>query len=496
MGNRIYDNEFEEFLKEQSSQHRMYPSDHVWRNINKEIHGYSKWPALTVIAIFIIASLVVGTILTNPHGQLIKDQLAKQPVVADEPRMLATTELQADNIKKPVLVNNLSIEKITQQTIDIAKETVQKNNNTAVLDISTAQAQTAVSNSISLLAMNFENNVSNDNKVAVKENAIATPAPKQDYITSALASYNIMKEMQKSKNEFSNIHFKNNYQFFTGAKSSTVEELYVSRFNFESQPLPRDNTIGSRISRIGNKSTRYDFQVYITPSVSYRRLVDNAEGQLSKSYISALPYEANYIVDVNQVVNHRASTGLEVGFNLGYNLNKKLVVRSGFQFNMQQYKIDAFVHSFEPATIALTQGNQNVLFNTVSTFRNAQGSEPIELTNRYYQVSMPIGIDWRPINGKFSWGIALAVQPTYTFDKEPFIITSNYKNYADGSQLMRNWNINTNFETYVGYTTGKYRWQLGPQFRYQLMPTMANNYPIKEYLLDYGIKLGLVRALR
>ena len=44
---------------------------------------------------------------------------------------------------------------------------------------------------------------------------------------------------------------------------------------------------------------------------------------------------------------------------------------------------------------------------------------------------------------------------------------------------MRNWNINTNFETYVGYTAGKYRWQLGPQFRYQLMPTMANNYPIK-----------------
>ena len=203
--------------------------------------------------------------------------------------------------------------------------------------------------------------------------------------------------------------------------------MYQPKLNFDAAPTQRDNSLGSRISRIGTKSNRFDFQVYITPSVSYRRLVDNAAGQLSKSYVSALPYEANYVVDVNQIINHRASTGLEVGFNLGYNLNKKFALRSGFQFNMQQYKIDAFVHSFEPATIALTEGSQSVLFNTVSTFRSVQGSAPIQLTNRYYQVSMPVGIDWRPINGKFSWGIAFAVQPTYTFDKQPFIITANYK---------------------------------------------------------------------
>lgn len=495
MGNRIYDNEFEDFLKEQSSQHRMYPSDHVWRSINKEIHGYSRWPALTVIAIVIIAALVIGTILTNPRGQITKEQFTREAIAATtRAAQPVAAEQQSQDVKKTVPVSNLSIEKITQQTIDIAKETVEKNNNAEVLVISTVQ--TAVSDNSIMPFINPVNGVLKDSKADVDRNTVVAATPKQNYITSALASYNIMREMQKSKNEFSNIHFKNNYKFFVGEKASSAENLYVPKLNFESPPLQRSNSIGSRISRIGNKSTRYDFQVYITPSVSYRRLVDNAEGQLSKSYISALPYEANYVVDVNQIINHRASTGLEVGFNLGYNLNKKFAVRSGFQFNMQQYKIDAFVHSFEPATIALTEGDQNVLFNTVSTFRSAQGSAPIELTNRYYQVSMPIGIDWRPVNGKFSWGISLAVQPTYTFDKEPFIITSNYKNYADGSQLMRNWNINTNFETYVGYTAGKYRWQLGPQFRYQLMPTMSNNYPIKEYLLDYGIKLGLVRAIR
>jgi len=177
-------------------------------------------------------------------------------------------------------------------------------------------------------------------------------------------------------------------------------------------------------------------------------------------------------------------------------LNTKFALRSGLQFNMREYDIDAYVHPIEPATIALVNRSSSDIFNTVTGFRNTAGSSPIVLKNRYYEISLPIGIDWRPVNEKFAWGIATSIQPTYTFDKEPFIITSNFKNYADGSQLMRNWNLNTSFETYLGYNTGKYRWQIGPQIRYQLMPTMTNSYPIREYLVDYGIKIGLTRSLK
>ncbi|MEP7319155.1 MAG: hypothetical protein ABI921_10445, partial [Panacibacter sp.] len=61
MENRFYDNEFEKYLKEEADDYRMYPSDRVWRNIQQEIHGYRRWPALTIIAVFIISALVVGT---------------------------------------------------------------------------------------------------------------------------------------------------------------------------------------------------------------------------------------------------------------------------------------------------------------------------------------------------------------------------------------------------------------------------------------------------
>src|SRR5215831_5561284 len=70
MDNRFYDNELERYLREQTDQHRMYPSDQVWRNIQSEIHGYKKWPALTFISIFIISSLVISTVLLKPHSEI------------------------------------------------------------------------------------------------------------------------------------------------------------------------------------------------------------------------------------------------------------------------------------------------------------------------------------------------------------------------------------------------------------------------------------------
>ena len=223
------------------------------------------------------------------------------------------------------------------------------------------------------------------------------------------------------------------------------------------------------LSHFKGKASKLDFQFYITPSVSYRRLVDNVNGELTKSYITALPFAANYVVDVNKVIQHTPAIGYEVGFTLGYNLTSKFAIRSGFQFNMRQYNINAYVHAFEPTTIALLTGNSSSIVNTISGFRNIQGSAPIVLKNRYYEISMPVGADWKVVNKKLSWGIAASVQPTYTFDKEPFIITSNYKNYADGSQLLRNWNLNTNLETYIGYNTKSYRLQVGPQIRYHLI---------------------------
>ena len=66
MRNKYYqDDEFEQFLQDEVKQHRMYPSDHIWKNIRTQVHGYRAWPALTFISLFIITALTLSTLLNN-----------------------------------------------------------------------------------------------------------------------------------------------------------------------------------------------------------------------------------------------------------------------------------------------------------------------------------------------------------------------------------------------------------------------------------------------
>jgi hypothetical protein len=37
---------------------------------------------------------------------------------------------------------------------------------------------------------------------------------------------------------------------------------------------------------------------------------------------------------------------------------------------------------------------------------------------------------------------------------------------------------------------------LGPQVRYQVLSSYKDKYPIREYLIDYGFKLGIQKTLK
>lgn len=488
MRDRYYDTEFEKYLKDQTDQQRLYPSDKVWKNINQQLHGYRKWPALSVIAACIVSFLIIGTVLMQPHEPLKPISMAK-----------SSNPSPATMIKDPDYFNNLSVEKMTAQTIEKAKEAVQSQKS---LLASNERRQNDLETGISNITYNSDLYKKIDNKfIGNNKSKIAESNPKAENSDEAIADGSVEVNqdyhlIQSEKDYFNKLYSNaDTYKYFFALNkeysnaeitNEYLDSWWSSGYYYNLSPL----------KRLKKSSQKFDFQFYVTPSVSYRRLVDNASGALTKSYITALPYESNYVVDVNQVIRHRPSIGYEIGANLGYNLNQQFAIRSGFQFNVRQYNIEAYVHSNEPANITLfSRGNNNVM-NLTSGFRNNATSGLIQLKNRYYEISAPIGLDYHPINNKLTFGLAATIAPTYIFDKEPFIISSNYKNYTDGSQLMRNWNINASFETYLGYNTGGYRWQIGPQIRYQVLPTMSDSYPIKEFLIDYGLKLSLIKSLK
>lgn len=515
MDHQFYDNEFEKFLKEEADGYRMYPSEHVWRNIQHEVHGYKKWPALGVISIFIISALLIGTVLIKPHTQTNTDL----PVAKNN---LKATQKSAVSVisKDKKYVSPLSVKDIADESIEKSIENIRNANaQNFIMAPAIGEYKLNVPENIPTQVQSAENlnfteagktQVNNAIQGGVEITSAKTKEPNNFSVLPPLYIKGLPLSVTNSntqiknavlpesitayhpKSDFSKIHFDYKYLFAdlreTGEKTNAQTHL-----NFNQGKS--NNKSPSPLSKISGKESKFDFQFFITPSISYRRLVDDFHGDLSRSYITALPVTSNYIVDIDNAVQHAPATGYEVGFSLGYNLNSKFAIRSGFQFNVRQYNINAFVHaSQEPSSLSLFTGT-TLQPNSVTGFRNIAPASPIMLKNRYYEISLPIGVDFRPVNKKISWGIATSLQPTYTFDKEPFIVTTNYKNYKDGSQLIRNLNVNANFETYVGYNTGGYRWQLGPQIRYQVLPSLSG-YPIREYLVDYGIKLSLVKYLK
>lgn len=483
MRNPLYNDDFENYLQQQVKDHRMYPSDHIWRNIQENIHGERKWPALTFISIFIISSLVVSTLLIKPNKQVELAAAVKKtsaPVTIEEKREAAKLTAAAS---EEVLEQHLTANYITQQTIAEVSRNTNQFNSIPVADVTPVSNEPVAEDKIVVEA-------AHENKpmaVAAKPQKITETesADLENKIILAALPPITPNSFYFSPAKEAEVH--NDYSFFPTFQIKDLNDYD----GWKNYPITTSSILKRR------NFPRLDFQFYVTPSVSYRRLVDEKTGNPVQSFVSAIPVSAKYYLDVNQVVHHRPALGSEVGFALGYHLSKKLTLKAGLQFNIRRYNIEAYSYNTEVSSVAWTDNNSVDTLNTYSMYRNyALSSTPIVLHNTYYEMSLPVGIDWQILSSKrLSWNVAGSIQPTYTFDKEPFILTSDYKNYADGSLLMKNWNVNTSFETYLGYKVGEITWQIGPQFRYQQLPTYSNKYPIREYLLDYGLKIGFTKSL-
>ena len=106
----MYQDELEEFLQDEINDHRMYPSDQIWRNIQAEVHGPQTWPALTFISLFIISALTVATLLNNHPNQIAGKLVALKNLNNKKPVTDNPTPLSSD-------FNAISPEQVTASTI-------------------------------------------------------------------------------------------------------------------------------------------------------------------------------------------------------------------------------------------------------------------------------------------------------------------------------------------------------------------------------------------
>lgn len=220
-----------------------------------------------------------------------------------------------------------------------------------------------------------------------------------------------------------------------------------------------------------SRKSKVGLQIYFTPTVSYRRLSDSK---------------------IDYITPNKPEFGFEVGMAAKYPIAKNIKLRAGVQFNINRYEIKTNTTFTESATIKLTDRNRVDFLKIATNFNNNSGYRVSWLKNFYFQVSAPVGVEIKLTgNDKTQFGIATTVQPTYILAGRAYLISADYNNYAEVPKLVRRWNVNTNLETFVTYSTGKLKWQVGPQVRYQLLSSYLKKYPVKENLFDFGFKVGL-----
>jgi hypothetical protein len=173
-------------------------------------------------------------------------------------------------------------------------------------------------------------------------------------------------------------------------------------------------------------------------------------------------------------------------------MNKKLSLKTGLQFNINRYDIRAYSHSTEIATVALSGSYGTVdSLATLSNYRNFSGTSPNWLENFYFQVAFPVGAEFIISDrNNLQWGVSGTIQPTYVIGDRAYVISSDYKNYAKYPELMRRWNISTGIGTFVSYSTGRIKWQVGPHLRYQHLSSFVSALTVKEKLYAIGLKVG------
>ncbi len=482
MENENYQDEFEQFLQEEVKQHRMYPSDHIWKNIRTEIHGTSNWPALTFISLFIITALTVSTLLINHPSHYI----VKSPSIVSNQLQTQVSKTFMMDVK--VLETPLAI--FTQQP-----NSNQHSDNTYT-DV------TLSSNKVSR-----ENTIASTNEYSHHSTLpTLTNVPTPQFINAASTNIPITSDFQSNTNHIEDNTAMTIPESVTEAKPVNTTESKSEKIISVDDYLK--DLAYAPIKTQQKRTSKFGFQIYVTPSTSYRTLSDAKVKEIlqpntaANSVITQIaPLSVNYSTysnNVNHVVRHRPAMGLELGFALLYNMSDRIKFKTGLQLNVRQYLIETFQsRTNDLTTLSIINQRGVETINFYSPYNNNTGYKQTELDNKVYQVSVPIGIQWDMIKGKhFGINTEASVQPTFTLNTNTYLLTTDYNHYTDGSDFIRKWNINSSAGINLTYKSGTTSWQIGPQIRYQHLPTYSNLYPIQEFLIDYGVRLGFTKQLR
>lgn len=450
-----FNKDFEQYVKQNADQYRMFPSDKVWRGVNSALHTRRKWYGFWLGFILLMTGGAVTWVMTSQPTSTKENDIG---LLKDSPASLTIDK--SESIQK----NYEGIKKLlpfTEVDATSKNSSVNESERTSLTSSPIESTSKRTTDILLPVAQQYTDLIAEANQPSV------TTINRRDAVIDPIVV------------DIENISFNNQRGIIAVAKSNHFKnDIYL--------PLTIESVTNAY--RFKKPVKKVSWQLFITPTVSYRKLSLNK----SLDNPSASNYPFASLSDVNSAVTHKPDMGLQIGVSGRYPITRSLKLRGGVQFNINRYDIKAYAFNGEVATIDLNGGNGNSSISTWTYYRNYAGYKSDWLKNYYFSISVPIGAEIKLFgNNKTNFGIAGTLQPTYILQDRAYLISTDYKNYAEVPRLIRHVNLNTGFETFVNYTNGKTKWQVGPQVRYQLLSSFHNTYPVKENLFDFGVKVGV-----
>ena len=458
MERNYYTEGFESFLKEKTDEYKLYPSEKVWNNINRKLHPRRKWPFLA--AALLILGIGVGS-------KFALEDWNQSPLISLENKAVPADIY--DELNKPAT-------SLTQQTAGIV------------------QNQTITVPKPRLAAVNH--NVEPVSFERQESSLFAVPS--SNTIDAEVEPANARKEADMAFNN----SLTNNGDFQSLAQAKIVPLVKTFPVELKIAESQKENPITAKLDEIlttiGKARKKTMWQLYVSPTASYRKLIGKAS--TANYNYSGLAYSANlgFPSDVNDAVTHKPAIGVEIGTALIYPVSKKFRLKAGIQFNLNNYNVEAYSYAPEIAPFGANgPGNFGQPINTVAYYRNFSGFDKTWLRNSHFMIAVPLGVEVTVVgNSKVSFNLASTIQPTYVINNQAYLVSTNLKNYAQEPSLARKWNVNAGAEAFMSIDRGGFKWVIGPQFRYQLLSSYKDKYPIKEHLLDFGFKIGVNKTLK
>lgn len=501
MEQNFYNDDFEDFLKESTKDFRMYPSRKVWFGIYNDLHPGRKWPSLAVTLVLVSAILFVGISNNNSinvqRSQNINILLASQvkqssakPISDHEaavPPIKLKKEGQAHTmdapVRKPASVNT------KENFVSMPNKKV----NTAQQNISTNLTRPVQSSANEETGMQYIARTSKlqsnlHAKTVIKTNGSLADGEVTMNEENEPVSFTGDKQiMNSTENNLLILSAEKEAQLTVKKDENKIDlttYAWIENYAFYNKPAQK------------RWQSRSAIQFYITPSIGFRSFGNSeVKSQVSNNSLVSGRRSENPGMYMAQI----PAINMEVGGQIIYALNNKLRIKGGLQFNYSNYITQATRLTHPVPTYVVLHGSNGVNYSQPYTSSYANKVDPLEpenLNNKTLQISTPVGIEYK-LAGKNKLRLfsGATIQPTIITAGNAYILSEDKLYLADATSLLRRFNLNGTFESYLSYTTASgAAINIGPQIRYQFLSTYNKSYTNFEKRYNVGLKIGFTTS--